>query len=210
MKLFGYWRSSSSWRVRIALAHKGLDYEYMAIHLRDGVQRESWFADLNAAKQVPLLQLSGGRRLGQSMAILDYLERAHPEPALMPTDPYLRARAFQLAEVVNSGIQPLQNLAVIQKLKAMEQDAKAWCQQVISNGLDAFEATAADVAGEFCVADQPSWADVLLVPQLYNARRFGLDVGTWPRIRAIEEKCLALPAFWDSRPEAMPDAEASS
>lgn len=210
MKLYGYWRSSSSWRVRIALAHKGLDYEYAAVHLRDGAQRADWYADLNAAKQVPLLELEidgQTRRVGQSMAILALLEQLHPDPAFLPSDPYLRARSVQLAELVNSGIQPLQNLSVILKLKAMDQDAKSWCQEAIANGLAAYEATMSDVAGDFSVGDAPSWADACLIPQLYNARRFSLDLTPYPTIARVEANCFELPAFESSRPELMPDNE---
>lgn len=210
MKLYGYWRSSSSWRVRIALAHKGLDYEYAAIHLRDGVQRADWFKGLNAAQQVPLLELQidgQTRRIGQSIAILGLLEELHPEPSFLPADPFLRARSIQLAELVNSGIQPLQNLSVIQKLKALDQDAKAWCQDVIADGLAAYETTMRDVSGSFSVGDAPSWADAMLVPQLYNARRFSVDLAPYPSVLAVESNCLALHAFSSTRPEEMPDAE---
>ncbi len=210
MKLYGYWRSSSSWRVRIVLTHKGLTYDYAAVHLRDGVQRESWYRELNPAEQVPLLEVEidgQTRRVGQSMAILDLLEQLHPQPALLPADPFLRARAIQLAEIVNSGTQPLQNLRVIQKLKALDQDAKAWCQDAISSGLGAYEASMRDVTGRFSVGDAPSWADAMLVPQLYNARRFSVDLALFPNILRVEANCLALEAFNLTAPERMPDAE---
>lgn len=212
VKLYGYWRSSSTWRVRIALAHKGIEHETVPVHLvRDGgEQHADWFHELNPADQVPVLQFADGqstRRIGQSLAILAYLEEAYPSPSFLPADPYLRARARQLAELVNSGIQPLQNLAVIQKLKAMELDAGAWCRDWIDRGLHSYEELLGESAGSYSVGDEPSWADALLIPQLYNARRFHLDLEPFPRIRAVEEACLALPAFRDTRPDAQPDAE---
>ncbi len=211
MKLYGYWRSSSSWRVRIALEHKALEWEYVPVHLvKDGgEQRTEWFEGLNPSKQVPVLEFEAGgttRRLGQSMAILDYLEQTHPDPAMLPADPYLRARAIQLAEIVNSGIQPLQNLAVIQTLKAMDQDAKGWCKNAIAAGLHAYEAILAETAGTYSVGDEVSWADACLVPQLYNARRFDLDLSSFDRILRVEQACMELDAFRASHPSEQPDA----
>ena len=211
MKLYNYWRSSSSWRVRIALAHKGIDYEYVPVHLvKDGgEQRQEWFRALNAAAQVPLLEFEHGgetRRLGQSLAILAYLEDMFPAPAMMPSDAFERAKAKQLAELVNAGIQPIQNLLVIQKLRGMEVDAKAWCQEFIAAGLAAYEATMAETAGSYSVGDEPSWADACLVPQLYNARRFELDLEPYPTIRQVEANCFELSAFSETAPDKMPDA----
>lgn len=211
MKLYNYWRSSSSWRVRIALNFKGLDYDYIPVHLvKDGgEQRLDWFAKKNPAMQVPLLEVEHNGKsiaLSQSMAILDFLEQSHPEPALLPADPYLRAHAVQLAELINSGTQPLQNLTVIQKFKAQGWDAKLWCQQAITTGLSAFEATL-EHSGDFCVGDSPTWADACLIPQLYNARRFELDVSQWDKISAIEERALAHPAFAAAHPDQQPDAQ---
>jgi maleylpyruvate isomerase len=164
---------------------------------------------LNAAGQVPLLEveIDGETRwLGQSLAILAYLEEAFPEPALLPVGAFERARARQLAELVNAGIQPIQNLTVIQKLRGMDVDAKAWCQEFIASGLAAYEATMAQTAGRFSVGDNPTWADACLVPQLYNARRFDLDLTAYPTILEVESNCFELPAFSDTTPEKMPDA----
>ncbi len=207
MKLYNYWRSSSSWRVRIALNFKGLDYEYIPVHLvKDGgEQRLDWFAQKNPAKQVPLLEVDG-IALSQSMAILDYLEQRHPDPTLLPEDAYMRAHAIQLAEIINSGTQPLQNLLVIQKFKAQGWDAKLWCQEAIIAGLAAFEATL-EHNGDFCVGQSPTWADLCLIPQLYNARRFEVDVSQWEKISAIEERALAHPAFAAAHPDKQPDAQ---
>lgn len=221
MKLFSYWRSSSSWRVRIALDFKGIAYAYEAVHLvqNGGEQHQASYRAHNPMAQLPTLEIAGlhapggsPRYLAQSMAILEYLEETHPEPALLPADPFLRARARQLAEIVNSGIQPLQNLHLMQRLKASFQvdgapvDARKWCAPFIADGLQAFERLSAETAGRFSVGNAPSFADLCLVPQLYNARRFQLDLSAYPLLLQIEQNCLALDAFQSSHPDAQPDA----
>lgn len=212
MKLYGYWRSSSSWRVRAALAFKAVEYDYVAVHLvKDGGQQHSEvYRALNPMEQVPLLEIEVAgqvRRIAQSMAILEYLEEAYPSPALLPAAPFERARARQLAEIVNSGIQPLQNLTVIQKLRdELGLDAKAWCQEWIRRGLAAYEAQVEETYGGFSVGSDPSIADLCLVPQLYNARRFEVDLGPFALVRRIEEACLKLEAFQRSHPDRQPDA----
>lgn len=210
MRLYGYWRSSSTWRVRIALAHKGLSVEHVPVDLRAGAQRDADYSVLNPAKQVPLLELEHNgqtHRVGQSLAILALLEQLYPEPALLPADAILRARAIQLAEIINAGTQPLQNLAVLQHLKSLNVDSRAWAQRAIVEGLAAFRATSADIAGEFAVGDEPSWADAALVPQLYNARRFDVDLADFPELLRIEASCLARAAFSQTAPQHMPDAD---
>ena len=205
MRLHSYWRSSASWRARIALHYKGLAFAYVPVHL---VQREQYaegYQRLNPMEQVPTLELDDGRRLTQSLAIIEYLEETHPTPPLFPRDPYLRARVRQLAELVNSGIQPLQNTSVLLKVKADGADDRAWGQHWIAKGLRALEATAADCAGRFLVGDSVSIADVCLVPQLYNARRF--DVPVPSSLARIEEACLALPAFQAAHADRQPDAQ---
>lgn len=217
MRLYGYWRSSSTWRVRIALAHKGLDYENVPVHLLEdgGRQRKPEYTAKNPSAQVPLLEwdetVNGGseaRRLAQSMAILDYLERTHPEPALLPDDPYLRARAIELAEIVNAGIQPMQNLSLLQRVvKEFGADKLAWGRGYIEKGLWALQTRAGDVAGDFLVGDQLTWADLLLVPQLYNARRFQVNLEPFDLLTRIEARCAELPAFVAAHPDQMPDAQ---
>ncbi len=213
MRLYGYWRSSSTWRVRIALAHKGLDYEHVPVHLLEdgGHQRKPEYTVKNPAAQVPLLEWEEGgqtRRLAQSMAILDYLERTHPEPALLPADPYLRARAIELAEIVNAGIQPMQNLSLLQRVvQDFGADKLAWGRGYIEKGLAALQTRASDVAGDFLVGDQLTWADLLLVPQLYNARRFQVDLEPLELLTRIEARCAELPAFAAAHPDQMPDAQ---
>lgn len=209
--LYGYWRSSASWRVRIGLNLKGVPYRTQPVHLvnHGGEQRSEAHAARNPLKQVPVLEAhtgSGPIQLTQSIAILAWLDAVLPDPPLIPADPVLRARAFQLAEVVNSGIQPLQNLSLLQALEAMGQDKLAWGRTVIGSGLDALEQLAAPVAGRFLVGDAVSLADLCLIPQLYNARRFGVALDAMPTLLRVEEACNAIPAFAEAHPSRQPDA----
>jgi maleylpyruvate isomerase len=224
MKLYSYWRSTSSWRVRIALQWKGIAHEIVPVHLLadGGQQHQVEYRAKNPMAQVPLLEVDdqdgqgghggavqrGVQRIGQSMAILAYLEERFPEPALLPGDPYLRARARQLAELVVSGIQPLQNLSVTQYLDQQGQDSKAWLRHWVGRGIVAFDETARETRGAFCVGDQVSWADVCLIPQLYSARRFGIDLAQVPALLAIEERCQAMEAFRRAGPDQQVDAPA--
>ncbi|MBA2661426.1 MAG: maleylacetoacetate isomerase [Bradymonadaceae bacterium] len=212
MRLYGYWRSSSSWRVRAALALKGVSYDYVGVHLIEdgGEQHSEVYRAQNPMEQVPMLEVErAGRtlRLAQSMAILEFIEESYREPALLPSDLLLRGRARQLAEIVNSGIQPLQNLSVINMLRDdLGVDAKSWCQQWIVRGLSAYEALAAETAGTYSVGDRVSFADLCLVPQLYNARRFDIDLNEFALLTRIEAACLQLDAFVGSHPDKQPDA----
>jgi len=208
MKFYGYWRSSASWRVRIGLAYKNVAYEAVSVHLiKDGgEQHRDDYRALNPMAQVPTLVLDDGRQLSQSLAILEYLEETIPEPPLLPRDPYLRARVRQLAELVNSGIQPLQNTHPLQQLKARGVDEKEWARYFIARGLDALQQSAQPTAGAFLVGDAPSLADVCLVPQLYNARRYQLDPARWPLLTRVEEACARLPAFHIAHADRQPDA----
>ncbi len=214
VKLYNYWRSSSSWRVRIALAMKGIDYEYVPVHLVEdgGRQHADWFKTMNPMEQVPVLEVAletGTVFLGQSPAIAEFLEEVVPEPSLFPGSTLDRAQVRQLAEIVNSGIQPLQNLAVIQRLRDdMKFDGwKAWCQDFIGGGLQKYETLLERTAGDFSVGDEPSWADCCLIPQIYNARRFEVSLDSMPRILAVESNCNTLDAFTSSHPDQMPDAQ---
>jgi len=209
MKLYGYWRSSCTWRVRIALAFKRLPYQQVPVHLvRDGgEQHQALHQRRNPMGQVPVLETRDGRHLSQSMAILEYLEENHPVPSLLPTHPVERARARQFAEMVNAGIQPLQNLTVLQRLSEVEGlDAQHWARHFIEAGLDAMERAAAGQEGDFLVGDWPTFAEVCLVPQLYNARRFGCGMSRWPRLLRAESAALGLSAFATTHPDHQPDA----
>jgi maleylpyruvate isomerase len=211
MKLYGYWRSSATYRVRIALGLKRLSYEIAPVHLlKDGGEQFTGeFEAMNPMSQVPVLEVehqSRTVRLGQSLAILEYLEETHPEPPLLPSDPVLRARTRQLAEIVNSGIQPLQNLSVGKRVRDLGGDSNAFSAHFIERGLRAFEAIARETAGTFCVGDRPSFADCVLVPQLYAARRVNVEVAAFPLLARIEAHCAELPAFAAAHPDRQPDA----
>ncbi len=210
MKLFGYWRSSSSHRVRIALHHKGLAFEQAPVHLMKdgGEQYAPEYRARSPMAKVPALELDDGRVLTESLAIIEYLEDTHPTPPLLPRDPYSRARARMLAELVNSGIQPLQNLSVLKHVRETGGDDKAWLQHWVSTGLAALERAVQATAGRFCVGDEPSVADVCLVPELFFARRFYIDLEAMPTLVRIDAACAELPAFAAAAPERQPDAVA--
>ena len=209
MKLYSYWRSSTSYRVRIALNLKGVAYEYHGINLREGEQLSGEFLQLNRSGAVPVLQLSDGRDLAQSMAILDYLEQTVPEPALLPTDPFHRARVLSAAQIVASDIHPVNNLKVLKKLEAAfgatAKDKVGWMNDWMAVGFDALMKVI-DPDADYCFASGLSWADICLVPQLYNAQRWGMDLTNYTRLTEIAERCLTLPAFEQARPENQPDA----
>lgn len=216
MRLYGYWRSSSTWRVRIALRHKGIAYDDRPVHLlrEGGEQHSPEYRALNPMEEVPTLELehqgAGRLRLGQSLAIIQYLEAVRPDPPLLPADPYLRARAWQLAEIVNSGVQPFQNASVLKRIKEdLRGDDLAWVRHFIGRGLRALEALATETAGTFLVGDAVSVADLCLVPQLYGARRFGVDLAPFPVLVRVEAACEALPAFADAHPDRQSDAPRS-
>jgi maleylpyruvate isomerase len=217
VKLYTYWRSTSAWRVRIALAWKGVPHEVEPVHLlKDGGRQHTpEFRALNPTGQVPVLVLDergpdgAARLVAQSMAILEYLEERYPTPSLLPADPWLRARARQMAEMVNAGIQPLQNLTTLQRVKdVLGGDPDAWIRHFVERGLAALERAALATAGTFLVGDAPSFADVYLVPQLYSARRYGVDLGACPTLTRAEAACAALPAFEAAHADAQPDAPA--
>lgn len=213
MILYCYWRSTSSWRVRIALELKGIAYDYRAVHLlKDGGQQNTpEYQAKNPARTVPLLELEEGgttRRIAQSMAIIAFLDERYPTPPLLPQDPFARAQARQIAELVNSGIQPMQNLAVLQHVKRVLQgDDKAWAKHWVGRGLAMLETLVAQSAGRYCVGDAVTLADVYLAPQLYSARRFGVDVAGYPTLLRVETALSALPAFQKAHADRQPDAE---
>lgn len=215
LTLYGYWRSSSSYRVRAALELKGLAYRYEAVHLLDdgGHQHREGYRALNPMRVVPTLVLEHGSErhvVTQSVAICELLDELFPETPLLPKTPFLRAKTRALVEVVNSGIQPIANLAVLKhlsrELSLDEASRNAWIHHWISKGLDGLERLVEHSAQTFAVGDTPTLADCFIVPQLYNARRYALDLSPYPRLRHIEASCLALPAFGRALPERQPDA----
>lgn len=207
MKLYNYWKSSASWRARIALAHKGLAYDYVSVDLMAGEQLQPPYLAISAQGQVPALQLDDGRILVQSMAIVEYLDELHPDNPLLPADPVQRAQARALAEMINAGIQPLQNFAVTGRLAEQHGgDPVTWIRYWVQRGMDALEATVPEGPGPWLVGDHPTIAEVCLVPQMGVARRVDCDVAKWPRLLAAEAAALALPAFRDTAPALQPDA----
>jgi maleylpyruvate isomerase len=208
--LHNYWRSSASHRVRIGLGLKQLAYDYVAVNIVHGEQFADDYRARNPIAQVPTLEITEDdgttRTLTQSIAILEYLEDRWLEPAILPRDPFLRARARALAEIINAGIQPLQNLTTFKRVRALGGDEAEWVRPFMADGLAAFARAAEDIAGAFCVGDEPSIADCCLVPQLLAARRFQVDLTHHERLLGIEARCLALPAFADAMPHHQPDA----
>ena len=213
MRLYSYWRSSASWRVRVVLAHKKIDYEYVpvSIHADRNDQLKPEYVQVNAMRQVPVLEWRHGdalRRLTQSVAIAEYLESIHPSPQLLPEDPLKRARVRELVEIVNSGTQPLQNTSVINAVRKHGGDdaAASWTHDACQRGMVAIEEHVKAHGGRFAVGDAVSMADVFLVPQVYNAGRFGVDLSVFPRAVDVAARAGELPAFIAAHPERQPDA----
>lgn len=213
MKLYSYWRSSASWRVRIVLALKKLSYEYVPISIRAGAdeQHAPEYGAINPLRQVPVLEwLSDGEtcRLTQSVAIIEYLEETHPSPPLLPHDPLERARVRELVEIVASGIQPLQNTGTLQHIRQLGGDeavAKR-AHDVNFTGLVAIERHVEAHGGRHAVGNTLSLADVFLVPQLYNATRYGVDLSKFPLAADVAARASELPAFVAAHPTRQPDA----
>ncbi|WP_460758753.1 maleylacetoacetate isomerase [Lysobacter fragariae] len=212
LRLYSYWRSSAAYRVRIGLNLKGLPYEIVPVHLlRDGGEQHSdAYRKANPQGLVPVLQ-HGGRQLRQSLAILEYLDETWPEPPLLPATARSRQRARALAQAIACDVHPLNNLRVLQYFEhewnVPQPEREAWVRHWISEGFNAIEAMLTDhlSTGQFCEGEAPSIADCCLVPQVYNARRFGVDIAQYPTIERIEKACLELPAFDLARPERQPD-----
>jgi maleylpyruvate isomerase len=212
LKLYGYFRSSAAYRVRIALALKGLAYEYRAVHLRKGEQGAAEYLELNPNALVPMLVDDRGT-FTQSLAIMEYLDERYPEPPLLPRAPEARTRVRAMALAIACDIHPLDNLRVLRYLMrtlGASEDAKdAWYRHWIEVGLGALEVELArdPATSVFCHGDTPSLADCCLVPQLANARRAGVPLDAYPTLTRIETACNALPAFAAAAPERQPDAE---
>lgn len=209
MKLHGYFRSSASYRVRIALNLKGLGAEHLPHHLRKGEQRDPSYLAINPQGLVPTLQ-DAGTVITQSLAIIEWLEEIHPAPPLLPKDPLRRAHVRAFAQVLACDTHPVQNLKVLARLRELglpEEQVTGWAAWANREGLSACEALIAGESGPFCFGDAPTMADLCLVPQLANARRFGVDVAAYPRLLKAEVAAKNLKAFADAAPEHQPDAE---
>ena len=212
MRLYTYFRSGTSHRVRIALNLKGLAYEPVYVHLVKGEQQQEPYLAVNPQGLLPLLE-DDGARVSQSLAIIEYLDEAHPEPPLLPKDPAGRARVRSLALICACEMHPLNNLRVLQYLSrtlGLDQAARdAWCRHWMEEGFAALERRLAGEAetGRFCHGDQPTMADICLVPQVVSSARWGTDLGPYPTVRRIHEACLALEPFVRAMPANQPDAE---
>jgi len=210
MKLHGYFRSSAAYRVRIALNLKGLGAEHLPHHLRKGEQCAPSYLAINPQGLVPALENDAGAVLTQSVAIIEWLDETHPKPPLLPKDALQRAKVRAFALAIACDTHPVQNLKVLARLRELglaEEKVQDWAAWVNREGLSACETLIRNEPGPFCFGAVPTLADLCLVPQLANARRFGVDVSAYPRLLAAEAAAKALPAFTDAAPEKQADAE---
>ena len=212
MKLYGYWRSSAAYRVRIALNFKQLSFDNIPVHLvKDGGQQHSSaYKAFNPSELVPTL-VDNDLTLNQSLAIIEYLDEVYPTPALLPPEAAARGQVRALALDIACDIHPLANLRILQYLTGplalSEQQKSTWILHWLQTGFNALEQRLAQSAGQYCVGDSVTLADICLVPQVYNALRFGVDMQQYPRISAIHHQCLQLAAFALAAPEQQPDAQ---
>jgi maleylacetoacetate isomerase len=210
MELYNYFRSSASYRVRIALALKGLDYDYKPVHLAQNAQLSASYAAVSAARLVPLLR-DGAHTLTQSLAIIEYLDETHPQPPLLPATPAERARVRALALDIACEIHPLNNLRVLRylkrEMKLADDDKDRWYRHWVETGLDVVERQLAAAPATYCHGEAPTLADCVLVPQIFNARRFDCSVEHVPNVMRVFDACMRLPAFERTRPENCPDFE---
>lgn len=207
MRLYDYWRSSAAYRVRIALNIKGLDFEQVPIDLRASGQQTEDYLAINPQGLVPFLE-DGDLAIGQSLAIIDYLEETHTNPAILPADPAGRARVRSLAQIIACDIHPLNNQRVLRYLEndlgCDQLKRMIWYHRWIADGFKAFETAVKAMPGDFCCGDEPTLADICLVPQVYNAKRYEVDLGPFPTIRTINERCQEIEAFAKAAPQHQP------
>ncbi|MCC2673234.1 MAG: putative maleylacetoacetate isomerase [Ramlibacter sp.] len=213
MKLYNYFRSSASVRVRIALELKGLSYDYLPVHLVKGEHKQEQYAAVSPSGLVPALVTDEGDVLGQSLAIIEYLDETHPQPPLLPKDALGRARVRSLAQSIACEIHPLNNLRVlkylVRELKVEEEAKNTWYRHWVRSGLEAFEKELQRLpASTYCYGGTPTLADCCLVPQIFNGQRFNVDLGGLPRTMAAFDACMKLPAFQKAQPSNAPDYEA--
>jgi maleylacetoacetate isomerase len=212
MKLYNYFRSSASFRVRIALALKGLTYDYVPVHLVKGEHQQSAYAALSPSLLVPMLETDQGEHLGQSMAIIEYLDETHPLPALLPADALGRARVRALAQLIACEIHPLNNMRVLKylsrELKLDEETRNTWYRHWVRDGLEAFERELERLPqSTYCYGETPTLADCCLVPQIFNGRRVNTSFDGLPRTMAAFDACMAHRAFQQAQPSSCPDHE---
>ena len=212
MKLYGFFRSSASYRVRIALNMKGLEYSQMSVHLTKGQQNSEKFIAVNPQKLVPVIEI-GDDFLFQSMAILDYLELTYPDKPILPKDVLGQVRVRSIAQMVACDIHPLNNVRVLNylsnQLDVTNEQKLKWYHHWIRSGFEALETRlkTEPQTGQFCHGDEPGYADLVLVPQVANATRFDVDLNMYPTLMKINDRCLDLPAFRKAMPENQPDVE---
>lgn len=210
MKLYSYFRSSAAYRLRIALNLKGLEYDYVSVNLLKAEQQSEDYLALNPQGLVPAMELFGGVTLGQSVALLEWLEETHPEPALLPSEPLEKARVRSAVNSITCDIHPICNLSVTNYLKehfhADQDDVIAWYVHWMHRGFVALEQVLEQNGSQYCFGAQPGMADLCLVPQIFNARRFDIPMGQFPNITRVVDNCNALPAFADAAPEQQPDS----
>ena len=212
MKLHNYFRSSASFRVRIALELKGLGYDYLPVHLVKGEHKEQQYAAVSPTGLVPTLETDEGELLDQSMAIIEYLDETHREPPLLPADPLGRARVRALAQTIACEIHPLNNLRVlkylVRELKVEEEAKNTWYRHWVRTGLEAYEKQLQRLpASRYSYGNSPTLADCCLVPQIFNGQRFNVDFGGLDRTMAAFDACMKLPAFQQAQPSSCPDNE---
>jgi maleylacetoacetate isomerase len=212
MKLYNYFRSSASFRVRIALQLKGLAYDYVPVHIARGDHKKEPYAAIAADTLVPVLETDDGLRLSQSMAIIEFLEETFPASPLLPEDAVGRAKVRALAQSIACEIHPLNNLRVlkylVRELKVEEEAKNTWYRHWVREGLVAFERQLAQLpASIYCYGDTPTLADCCLVPQIFNGKRFDCDFSGLPRTMAAFDACMTLEAFQKAQPSACPDNE---
>lgn len=214
MRFHGYFRSSSAYRCRIGFNLKGLDYEFEPVHLKSGAQRGAGYTALNPQALVPALETDGGDVLIQSLAILEWLDETHPETPILSRDPLTRAKERGFAQVIACEVHPLQNLRVLNYLTgtlgADEKQKAAWLTHWLRAGLETCEALLArrEEATPFCYGEAPGIADICLVPQVFSARRFDVDISDLERVLAVDAACAKLDAFDRAHPKNQPDFEA--
>ncbi|MGA0605631.1 maleylacetoacetate isomerase [Phenylobacterium sp. VNQ135] len=210
--LHSYWRATAPYRVRIGLNLKGLPYEYAPVNLLKAEQNDEAYADLNRQELLPALDTGDGHVLTQSLAILEWMDEVHPEPPLLPKDRYDRATVRAMAAIVACDIHPLNNLRIQKQLSALGVDDAGrtlWTQRWINDGFRALEPMVARHGRGFAFGDTPTLADCLLIPQVYSAERYAVDLAPYPAIRAVADTCAGHPAFADAHPDKQPDAQPS-
>ncbi|MBL0419388.1 maleylacetoacetate isomerase [Ramlibacter sp. AW1] len=213
MKLYNYFRSSASFRVRIALELKGLPYDYVPVHLVKGEHKQPAYAAVSPPRLVPTLVTDAQDRLGQSMAIIEYLDEVYPQPPLLPSEATARAKVRALAQLIACEIHPLNNLRVlkylVREMGVSDDNKNAWYRHWVRTGLEAFEAELAQLPpSTFCYGDTPTLADCCLVPQIFNGQRFNVDLSGLTRTMAAFDACMELPEFQRAQPSSCPDNEA--